>query len=273
MGAPLRPSDCNRPELPNVVFSSSHATDLNLREKPSKTETSPFPKTGDSQVCAACRRSASRHHVLLARRRQDDGADSEDRSGLELHHRWHGAAAATRPATREIVLYASNSDERPGSAWQVESDPTAAGRRENAAIPTCRRRQDRPRPSANPANYFELTFNAETGPPITSGSAARRIRNNWANDSVFVQFYTVSVTSGGAATWRIGTTVGNRRQPRGLQRLRSVRLGLAGQRYWDLNVDGTARLLSRQTGPQTMRIQMREDGLSIDQIVLSRRRI
>ena len=34
----------------NVVFSSSHTTDLNLREKPSKTETSPFPEKPQSNT-------------------------------------------------------------------------------------------------------------------------------------------------------------------------------------------------------------------------------
>ena len=44
-------------------------------------------------------------------------------------------------------------------------------------------------------------------------------------------------------------------------------MGLAGQRVWD-NVTAT-KIYFNTTGSQTLRIQSREDGLSIDQIILS----
>ena len=58
--------------------------------------------------------------------------------------------------------------------------------------------------SATPANYFELTFNAEAGRGYRLWVRGRADSNNWANDSVFVQFNN-SVTSAGAETWRIGS--------------------------------------------------------------------
>ena len=105
-------------------------------------------------------------------------------------------------AAAEIVVYASKAPLKVG-AWQVDADSTAAGgakmRHPNlgAAKITA--------PSANPANYFEVTFNAEAGRPYRLWLRGRADGNSWANDSVFVQF-DQSVTSGDAPTWRIGTT-------------------------------------------------------------------
>ena len=42
--------------------------------------------------------------------------------------------------------------------------------------------------SATPANYFELTFNAEAGRGYRLWIRGKADSNNWANDSVFVQF-------------------------------------------------------------------------------------
>jgi hypothetical protein len=83
---------------------------------------------------------------------------------------------------------------------------------------------------------------------------------------VFVQF-SGSVTSGGSATWRLGTTSAT-----------EVNLedcsgcGISGWGWqdngWGTNVMGPLVYFAT-TGPQTVRIQTREDGFAIDQIVLS----
>ena len=88
----------------------------------------------------------------------------------------------------------------------------------------------------------------------------------WGNDSVYVQF-SGSVTSSGAAVWRIGTTSST-----------EVNLedcggcGLSGW-GWQDNGWGTGVLgplvYFATSGTQRIRIQVREDGFSIDQIVLS----
>ena len=85
----------------------------------------------------------------------------------------------------KIVLYASKAPLKVG-AWQVDTESTAAGgakmRHPNlgAAKITA--------PSANPASYFEVTFNAEAGRPYRLWLRGRADGNSWANDSVFVQF-------------------------------------------------------------------------------------
>jgi len=146
----------------------------------------------------------------------------------------------------------------------VEPDATAAGgakiRNPNASaakITTA---------SATPANYFELTFNAEAGRGYRLWVRGRADSNNWANDSVFVQFNT-SVTSAGAETWRIGSTSATEMN---LEDCSGC--GIAGWGWqdngWGVNVMGPLVYFA-STGPQTLRVQAREDGFAIDQIVLS----
>ena len=88
--------------------------------------------------------------------------------------------------------------------------------------------------------------------------------NSTANDSVFVQF-TNSQTGSGTAAWRIGTTsalVGFLEEGTGA--------GVSGW-GWNDNAYGSlgAPIYFATGGTQRIRIQVREDGVSIDQIVLS----
>ena len=143
-------------------------------------------------------------------------------------------------------------------AWQVESDATAAGgakiRNPNAGaakITTA----SRPRP----ANYFELTFNAEAGRGYRLWIRGRADSNNWANDSVFVQFNN-SVTSTGAADLAhrhdVSATEVNLEDCSGC--------GVAGWGWQDngygVNVLGPLVYFAT-AGPQTLRVQAREDGI------------
>ena len=189
----------------NVVFSSSHLTDVNLREQANKTETSAFPDPREfTRLCAACRLAAGRHHVLLAGRRQDDGADSENGSGLELHC-WHGAAsAATTPARRRRHrALCVDFDQRPRRMGRV-SDSSAAGgsKLQHANASAAKLSAALP----NPTHYFELTFNAEGGRPYHLWLRGRADGDSSSNDSVFVQFSGSVIQGSATPTWRIGTT-------------------------------------------------------------------
>src|SRR5918993_4974287 len=88
----------------------------------------------------------------------------------------------------------------------------------------------------------------------------------WGNDSAFVQF-SGSVTEGGAATYRIGTTSSAE-----INLEDCSNCGLSGWGWqdngWGVGVLGPL-IRFQNTGTHTVRIQVREDGLSIDQIVLS----
>jgi hypothetical protein len=95
---------------------------------------------------------------------------------------------------------------------------------------------------------------------------ARADRNHYANDSVYVQF-SQSVTSAGVPAYRIGTTGA---APFVLEECSGCPLSGWG---WNDNGYGAGVLgpviYFERSGPQTLRVQAREDGIAIDQIVLS----
>jgi hypothetical protein len=113
-------------------------------------------------------------------------------------------------------------------------------------------------------NYAEFTFHAEAGRAYHIWMRGLAEKNNYNNDSFYVQFSGL-VDAQGSAAHRIGTTTAM-----------SVILEDAGNANvlgwgWQDNAYGGfgAALYFEQTGLQTLRIQQREDGLSIDQIVIS----
>jgi hypothetical protein len=117
---------------------------------------------------------------------------------------------------------------------------------------------------ASPVNYVDLRFNAQAGMPYWMWVRMRAKDNGYANDSVFVQF-SGSVTSTGSSTHRIGTTSA-----------RAVVLedcDGAGRSGWGWNDSGWCGMgvpvYFGTSGPQTLRIQQREDGVMFDQVVLS----
>jgi hypothetical protein len=121
-------------------------------------------------------------------------------------------------------------------------------------------------PSAAPANYFEMTFNAVAGQPYRLWVRGKAEGNYWANDSVFVQF-SGAVAQNGAALYAIGTTAGAE-----VNLEEGPSAGVSGW-GWQDNGYGVGVLgplvYFATTGTQTIRIQQREDGMSVDQIVLS----
>jgi len=117
---------------------------------------------------------------------------------------------------------------------------------------------------ATPVNYVDLRFNAQAGMPYWMWVRMRAANDAAANDSLFVQF-SGAVTSSGSSTHRIGTTSA-----------RAVVLedcDGAGRSGWGWNDSGWCGMgvpvYFKASGPQTLRIQQREDGVMFDQIVLS----
>ncbi|MQA31888.1 MAG: hypothetical protein GEU82_18985 [Luteitalea sp.] len=162
----------------------------------------------------------------------------------------------------ETVLYASTATVRPG--WNVVADATAAGeaRLQNPDAGAAKLSA----PLAAPVQYFEMTFDALAGRPYRVWLRGKATSNYWGNDSVFVQF-DQSVTSSGTPTFRIGTT-----SAATVTIEDCIGCGLAGW-GWNDNAMGAGVLgpaiYFANDGPQTIRIQVREDGLGIDQVVLS----
>ena len=243
----------------NMVFSSSHATDLNLREKSDKNETSLFPKSGGYALPAGLLKEGTTYYwrvvgYTMALAGKTSPTWSFTTSGT--------AAAPATVGSAEIVLYAA--DALLPQGWSVVQDSTAAGgkrlynKNAGAAKITA--------PSATPAAYFDLTFNAEAGKGYRLWIRGKAESNSWANDSVFVQF-SGSVTSGNVPIWRINSTSATE--------MNLEDCGGCGVSGWGWQDNGYGNnvlgplVYFETSGPQTMRVQVREDGLSIDQIVLS----
>ena len=167
------------------------------------------------------------------------------------------------PGAAEIVIHTARTATLAG-AWRVVPDATAAaGARlwhPNANAPKLTVAL------AAPVNYFEVRFEAEAGVPYRLWMRAQAEANHWANDSVFVQF-SGSITAAGAPIDRIGTTSA---MSYVLEDCSGC--GVSG---WGWQDDGYgigvlgAVVRFAQSGLQTMRVQGREDGISIDQFVLS----
>jgi hypothetical protein len=158
----------------------------------------------------------------------------------------------------EIVLHAGVDNPQLHGAWRVVDDPTAAGGKRlhhaDAGAPKVNA------PLAQPTHYVELTFDAIADVTYFLHIRGRAQRDDPYNDSVYVQF--------SGAQPAIGTTAGF-----------AVNLevcsgaGLSGWGWRDANwcsssTPGTPVTFTA-SGPQRIRIQTREDGISIDQIVLS----
>ena len=163
----------------------------------------------------------------------------------------------------EIVLYAEDVATVRGN-WRLEEDNTAAlGRKlRNPNLSLGKLGA----PLAAPADYVEFQFHAESGVSYHLWMRGRADANNWANDSVFVQF-SDSVDASGAPTARIGSASG---MTVNLEDCTSC--GIKGWGWQDngygANVLGTAVRFTT-TGVHTVRVQRREDGYAFDQLVLS----
>ena len=185
-----------------------------------------------------------------------------DNAGASTTSAAAGIVVKTAPAD-EIVLYAA---EAPvvGGKWAVTADAGAAGgfRLQNPNAGAAKRDVA----LAAPADYFELTFQADAGKPYRLWVRGKALNDGWTNDSLFAQFDR-SVNASGAAAYRIGTT-----DATWVSLEECSGCGVAGWGWQDngygTNVTGPA-IYFAATGTQRIRIQVREDGLGIDQIVLS----
>lgn len=211
---------------------------------------SPYAFTWDT------RSVANGPHVLRAA--------ATDVTGHRIESLAHTVSVENVPAADdEIVLHAAQAAAVHG-AWSLVPDSTAAsGRRlqnPDAAAPPIATAL------ASPASYVEFTFTAKAATPYRLWIRGRASADSPANDSLHLQFDR-SVTAAGAATTRIGTND-------------SIRYNLedcggCGLLSWGWQDNGLPRdvlgpsIYFAATGVQRLRIQPREDGLGIDQIVLS----
>jgi hypothetical protein len=166
-------------------------------------------------------------------------------------------------AGEDVVLFAA---EAPVAAnWSPVADTTAAGGSRLQSLNAGAAKVATA--SAVPSDYFELTFNALAGRGYRLWMRGKAISNGFSNDSVFVQF-DGSLDQNGAVAYRIGTTSS-------LDYIleECIGCGLSGWGWQDNGwgapgLPGPLIYFARD-GAQRIRVQVREDGLGIDQIVLS----
>jgi PKD repeat protein len=233
------------------------------------TETLTTPATRTLIVGSASSMSAPSPQTLAS---TTYSFESWSDGGAQTHNVTAGSSPTTYTATftgggtstpADIVRYASHATARQGT-WRLVDDTTAAGgarlEHPNAGVPKLET------PLAAPANYFEVTVPVEAQRAYHLWLRGRALNNAYTNDSVFVQF-SGSVTSAGAALSRIGSA-----QAEMVSIENCSGCGLSGW-GWQDNAYGTGALgdaiYFAASGPQTIRIQGREDGVSIDQIVVS----
>jgi len=163
--------------------------------------------------------------------------------------------------SREVVLYASDATAIAGT-WSQVADATAAGG--SRLFNPDKGAAKLAAPFAAPANYFEMTFQAEAGVAYHLWVRGKAALDYWGNDSIMIQF-SGSTDAVGTAKARIGTTSAfdvNLEDCSGC--------GISGWGWQDngYTVMGPDVYFA-QSGAQTIRVQVKEDGFGIDQIVLS----
>ena len=166
--------------------------------------------------------------------------------------------------TREVVLYAADAWIA-GTAWSLVADSTAAGglraynpNRNAAKVNT---------PVAAPSSAVTLSFIADPSQSYKLWVRLKADGNSFSNDSVWVQF-SGAADAAGKPAYRVGTASGlavNLEECSGC--------GVSGWGWEDdgwgaVNANGIT-LKFPEGGVQRLQVQTREDGVSIDQVVLS----
>jgi len=120
-------------------------------------------------------------------------------------------------------------------------------------------------PLASPAQYVDVTFNANAGVSYTLWMRVKAAANSKFNDSFYVQFSDALV--GGSPVYQVNTTNGlvvNLATDTTGASLSNW--GWVNGAYW---LSQSATVTFASSGAHTLRIQTREDGVQFDQIVLS----
>jgi hypothetical protein len=164
----------------------------------------------------------------------------------------------------EIVLHAAHAWDMHGSGWQRVNDPDAASASRlyspNLGAPKSSA------PAASPGNYVDLWFPADPTQTYKLWVRLKADGNYWGNDSVWLQFDGAVASDGNK--YAIGTTSG---LPINLEECSGC--GISGWGWeddgWGARNRNGVTLQFPQGGIRRIRVQVREDGVSIDQIVLS----
>jgi len=189
---------------------------------------------------------------------------ARDDHGMEARH----TAILTIVPTEEIVIYGVNGDLGQGGAWQAREDPTAADGaaawHPNANAPKLAQ------PLAEPTNTVNFGFIPDPTQEYKLWIRLKAQADYWGNDSIFVQF-AGAVDASGNPVYQIGTT--------SALAVNLEECAGCGDSGWGWRDDAwgakgivssvVLRFHNMDTAFAVIRIQTREDGVMVDQIVLS----
>jgi len=163
-----------------------------------------------------------------------------------------------------VVIYASDvTTAAIHGSWSKATDATSPG---SVKLVTPDNGVANPNnPLASPTDYFDVAFNADANTPYTIWLRLKATANSKFNDAVWVQFS--DALAGGAPVYRLNSTSGllaNLATDAGASSLNNW--GWQNSAYW---LSQATTLTFANSGSHTLRVQIREDGVQVDQIVLS----
>ena len=167
---------------------------------------------------------------------------------------------------KEIVLHVGVEWwSQPHNSWQFVEDPAAASGRAlrdlNAGAPKVTT------PSPNPSSYVDVSFIATNTETYKLWVRLKADGNHWANDSLWLQVSGAVDASG--RSYAPGTASGIEVNLEECSGCGISGWGWRDEAWGQRDAIGLLTLKFEKNGWQTLRIQTREDGVSIDQVVLS----
>ena len=168
------------------------------------------------------------------------------------------------PLPSDIVIYAADvaSDHVHGS-WSQQADSASPGGIKLQTTDVGVSHTDSP--LASPVDYFDVSFEAVADQPYALWLRLKALGNNKFNDAVWVQFS--GANANGGPIYPIGSTSAllvNLATDATASSLSNW--GWQNGAYWLMQ---TTTFTFPAGGSQTIRVQVREDGVQVDQIVLS----
>jgi phosphatidylserine/phosphatidylglycerophosphate/cardiolipin synthase-like enzyme len=177
-------------------------------------------------------------------------------------------AATAPPDGTDVILHPSTATTIVGR-WQPNADPTAVDgvsllnpNTGAAKIGTA---------MATPTDYFEMTFDAVAGTPYRIWLRGKATSDSFANDSVYLQFEDSVASDGVTPLYGFGTTNALMWSLEDCSNCGVAAWGWQDAGGYGAGISGP-QVYFRTTGQQRLRIQVREDGVALDQIVLSPQR-
>jgi len=153
----------------------------------------------------------------------------------------------------------------PHGNWSAASDATAAGGRVVRDVNAGAVKVTTP--LANPASYVDLGFPADPTQTYKLWVRLKADSDNAANDSVWLQFTNAVDASG--RSFAPGTASGIEVVLEECSGCGESKWGWRDEAWGQRDTIGTLTLRFPKGGWQTLRLQTREDGVSVDQVVLS----